>query len=507
MTAWLADQPLLTVLTVHEIWRRARRLLHGVPLERLLPLTLAPGRFRPVPPGLRRGDRALAEAIYSGRFRGEQRLVAAGGRSIFEMAAPSQAFRAELNGFEWLRHLDEAGDALAGENARALLNDWMRSNGRASGGTGYQPEVTARRVVAWLIHGNFLLAGASDGFKRRFVRSLCAQARQLNAIASDAPDGLPRLTVRIALAFCSLCLNGETGRVQKAAHGLSRELQRQILPDGGHISRDPSVLVPLVDDLLALRETYREAGQALPKGLYPAIDRILPALRFFRHGDGHLALFNGAGASDGRRLEALVACDETQGEPFAHARQSGYHRLAAGDTLLIADTGLPPAVAVAGRAHAGTLSFEMSCGLDRLVVNCGRPSQDHDDWRRLSRSTAAHSTVTIGDCSSSRFARSAGLDRFLGTPLVPGPTEVPSADPTGEGLGFDAGHDGYGRGFGLIHRRAVVLSRTGDCVEGRDGFEAVSQGRIGPCGGPVERRRASTSILPWWSSGRGRRSG
>ena len=490
MSAYLMDQPLLALLTIRESLRRARRAVRATPLIRLDLARLVGERLHAthlvaVPPALVRGEASVAEAIYGGRFRFCGQALDVAERPVFALKCPSAAFAAELNGFAWLAHHRAAGDALASENARMLIGDWIAVSGRRLYGRSFEPAVVARRVISWLAAADFLLDGADRGFTERFLRSLSAQARMLRLLAKGTPDGEPRLCVRIALAFVSLCLPAAKSRIRISAQNLSRELDRQILPDGGHISRDPSVLVPLAGDLVALRETYRISGQALPRGLYPAIDRMLPALRFFRHGDGQLALFNGAGATRPRDLDALVAFDETLGAPIVNARHSGYHRIAAGQTLVIADTGTPPPSAVAGRAHAGTLAFELSSGTDRLVVNCGRPAVENAEWRRLSRSTAAHSTVTLNDRSSSRFARSAGIDRFLGTPLVPGPSSVPSIDPSEEGLGFDACHDGYQRGFGLIHRRAVTLSRDGMRVEGRDRFEPAGDGRSKP-GDPVE---------------------
>ena len=490
MPAYLMDQPLLALLTMRESLRRARRAVGAAPfirldLTRLVGERLHATHLVAVPPALGRGDASVAEAIYGGRFRFCGQTLAVAERPVFALKCPSVAFAAELNGFAWLVHHQAAGDALAAENARMLVGDWIAVSGNRLYGRGFEPAVVARRVISWLAAADFLLDGADRGFAERFLKSLSAQARMLRLLAEGTPDGEARLCVRIALAFVSLCLPAAKGRIRITADNLSRELDRQVLPDGGHISRDPSVLVTLAGELVSLRETYRISGQALPKGLYPALDRMLPALRFFRHGDGQLALFNGAGATRTRDLDALLAFDETLGNPIVNARHSGYHRLAAGQTMLIADTGAPPPSAVAGRAHAGTLAFELSCGLDRLVVNCGRPGEENADWRRLSRSTAAHSTVTLNDRSSSRFARSAGLDRFLGTPLVPGPSAVPSIDPTEEGLGFDACHDGYQRAFGLIHRRAVTLSRDGMRVEGRDRFDPAADRRLKP-GGPVE---------------------
>ena len=68
-----------------------------------------------------------------------------------------------------------------------------------------------------------------------------------------------------------------------------------MLPDGGHISRNPGVLIELLLDLLPLRQAFAARNMAPPPALNNAIDRMMPMLRFFRHGDGNFALFNGMG--------------------------------------------------------------------------------------------------------------------------------------------------------------------------------------------------------------------
>ena len=93
-----------------------------------------------------------------------------------------------------------------------------------------------------------------------------------------------------------------------------------------------------------------------------ARDRMAPMLRFFRHGDGGLALFQGGLESDPRMIAGLLARDEVRGQPFQHARHSGYQRLAAARTIVQMDCGAVPPGAFAHAAHAGFLAFELSSG-------------------------------------------------------------------------------------------------------------------------------------------------
>ena len=68
--------------------------------------------------------------------------------------------------------------------------------------------------------------------------------------------------------------------------------------------------------------------------------------------------------------------------------------------------GVPPPLGMSQEAHAGCLSFELSHGLQRIVVNCGLPAANRETWRQVARATAAHSTVVFNDTSSCRFLES-----------------------------------------------------------------------------------------------------
>ena len=158
-------------------------------------------------------------------------------------------------------------------------------------------------------------------------------------MAREMPDGKDRLRARIALAFAALSLPAPASALRSATRNLAEELDRQILPDGGHISRNPLTVLELLADLLPLRQTYANQAETPPAALIGAIDRMLPALRFFRHQDGSLARFNGMGATIHDRIAAILRHDDTAGAPLLHAPHSGYERLSMGGTTVIADTG------------------------------------------------------------------------------------------------------------------------------------------------------------------------
>ena len=70
-------------------------------------------------------------------------------------------------------------------------------------------------------------------------------------------------------------------------------------------------------DLLPLRQTFAARNIAPPPALLNAIDRMMPMLRFFRHGDGTFALFNGMSSAPQDLVATLLAYDDTHGVPMA----------------------------------------------------------------------------------------------------------------------------------------------------------------------------------------------
>ncbi|UGY18630.1 heparinase II/III family protein [Bradyrhizobium septentrionale] len=430
------------------------------------------------PHDLRTADATRAAEIYAGRFVFAGKIVTCHGRSIFDLEPPSEDWEAALLGFGWLRHLRAADTALTRANARSLVDDWISNQARRRP-LERRADVRARRVISLLSQAPLVLGDTDGKFYRKYLRGLAREIRYLRYSILDN-DGVPRLQVLIALCYASLCLANQARNIKTTTRKLSDELQRQILPDGGHISRNPGALVELLSDLLPLRQTFAARNIAPPSALLNAIDRMMPMLRFFRHGDGSFALFNGMSTAPSDLVATLLAYDDTRGVPMASMPHSGFQRLDAGTTALIIDTGPPPPPSVSQDAHAGCLSFELSSGPSRIVVNCGMPSTGRDNWRPFARSTAAHATLTYRDTSSCQFVELSAMKRLLrGAPITSGPNNVESyreAVPDGDVL--TASHDGYLSRFGVIHRRVLMVSQDGTRLEGEDSLSPAPGGRI-----------------------------
>jgi uncharacterized heparinase superfamily protein len=410
-----------------------------------------------------------ADALLRGRFRFYGvALDVPEGVSVFDLPPPNADWQAALHGFAWLPPLSNAGGDNARKLATNLIGQWIKRHGAYSE-PAWTPHVMAQRLAALFSHGRLVIQNSDMMWRSRLFVSLREQCKMLERISREAPDGLPRLETAAVLALSALCLDDSRKRRETGLKRLEEEIERQILPDGGHVSRSPEALLRAYRHLASVMEGLGVVGEEPPHTLRNANDRMAPMLRFFRHGDGALALFHGGTEGDSRAIAGLLARDEVRGQPFHHARHSGYQRLAAGRTLCLLDCGNTPPGAFALDAHAGANAFELSSGNDRIVVNCGAGGRTNQGWNWALRATAAHSTLTLSDTSSAQLlpvgiARELLGPRLMGGPQAPTSRRLESA----QGWTVEAMHDAYVALFGIRHERQITLSPQGLMVTGRD---------------------------------------
>src|SRR3990172_1045534 len=415
------------------------------------------------PQELRTADPSFATELYNGHFGLAGRLAEIDAESPFEIAPPSEGWARELYGFGWLRHVRAAGSELSREQAKALVQDFITLK-RSIHPLAWQPEIVGRRVISWLSNSVLVLDTGEPQAYEAFLRALTSQLRYLSASYRDAPDGVPRLVALMALICAGLCIAEQQAVVDRYARHFCKEL-----------------------DLLPLRQCFVARDRAPPKELTDAIDRIMPMLRFFRTGDGTLARFNGAGPTPTDALATVLAYDDVEGTPVRAATNSGYVRLECGPTVLICDIGPSPAPSLSINAHAGFLSFEMSAANCPMIVNCGSPSLDHEDWRPFARSTAAHSTLTFEESSSAEFTAGGanGSQVAPDSPLT-GPLNAQGAlADQGDNLRIKGSHDGYMISFGVSHARQFLIAPNGLLISSEDklsapkGLKSPDEGLIG----------------------------
>lgn len=405
------------------------------------------------------GEAARGRALSEGQFehQGEMHTISIAA-ALPEHA--SQKWLRWFHGFSWVSDLR----ALASEEARAFaqarLGEWIESNHHWNRYS-WAPEVAAERIANWLGNWEFLSGGKHGGeFSKRCAKSLCRDARHIARSVAPEGAGFKRLHAFKGLVIAAHALFAKPRMKAQALRNFEAEIEKQVLPDGCHVERNPEVQAEVLSDLIEIKNMLAAMGEDVPGWLQNAIDRSAPMLRMLRHPDGQAALFNGSGAGNSDRFDQLLLFSGSGAKPPTGAPYGGFQRLSAGTTHIIVDVGNPGGPG--NRHHAGTLSFEMSTHNQRMIVNCGDRGTDAEPWRSALAATAAHSTLVVNDTSSSGFVEGGARRR--------GPFNVKynRTESDADGILVETSHDGYADVFGLTHHRALYLSADGENLRGED---------------------------------------
>ncbi|WP_020590357.1 heparinase II/III family protein [Kiloniella laminariae] len=376
-----------------------------------------------------------------------------------------QEFVKELHCFGWLRDLRAVAGDQARRSARQMVTLWIEDNSSWRP-LSWEPSMTGCRLYNWLGHYEFFGSSADIEVRQRLLESVAQQARYLFNCLPAGLTGVELIRAIKGLLYAGTCLPAGEPWLQRALRLLVRELPCQILPDGGHIQRSPHIHLEVLRHLIDIRATLHASGREVPGYIITAIESMSPVLRLFLHGDGGLCLFNDSNEDHGWQIDMVLQRAEGRKQPLMSAPQSGFQRIQSGRILLIADAGAPPPPGLDLSAHAGTLSFEMSIGRERLISNCG-VQRHHPQWRWAPRATAAHSTATLSETNSAYLTPSNGLARR------PHNVTCRRDERSGE-VSLDMSHDGYLEKFGLVHYRQITVLAKGEGLVGIDTFSPPS---------------------------------
>jgi uncharacterized heparinase superfamily protein len=436
-----------------------------------------PLRLVAVPKDPVAGDKMAGEALLKGALlhRGDRIPI---DRIDFARTGDMPRDLADrLHSFSWLRDLAAAATReRASKRAERIVQAWLAAHGTQVAEPAWRPDNAGRRILFWSAYAPYILSTRDAAYRAAVLKHLAQASRHVDKCADRPPPGLARLSAWAGLVASALVLQGGPARLARAEAGLIRALGTSLGEDGGLVSRSPVEQLALVELLAQLRAAYN-AGQAeVPEAVAEAMAGAVGALLGTTLGDEALSSWQGGNPISKRRIAAAVEGSGVRARPLRQARGWGYQRLEAKNCVLIFDGAPPPTSRGPAQGSASTLAFEMSDGVNRLVVNCGGPGAALDalpaELVRALRTTAAHSTLTLGDRNSTAILPDGTLGKGVGeVELV--------RDETGGIATLEASHDGYVRRFGLTHQRQITLSADGRELRGQDVLAAPGRKRKG----------------------------
>lgn len=439
----------------------------GVPARNLVRPFHKPSRLRllatvdePLP-----GERAAGMALRAGHFLIAGKRVSTDSADYSSTALAPPIAQA-LHGFTWLADLEAAGTRdKAAPVAEDVLRRWLLANGEIGEGPAWSVGHVGLRLHNWLIHAPLILSGQDRAFRASVLKHIAKTALWLDRQAPRATSPRDALPAWAAVTAAGLLLRDGKPRRLYGEAGLIAALGDAVGEDGGMLSRSPIDQADTIALLLRLAACYRACRREPPPQIQVMLSLLSPALLSLTHADGSLGSWQGSVPITAHRVSMLTQMADPRARPLQSAQHWGYHRLSARQSVVQMDAAPPPGAREAKGACASTLAFEFSHRDQRIVVNCGGaalagaaiPRKIEDGLR----TTAAHSTLTLGEADSTPVEPQGKLGAGVRAVTI----ERGHADGR---TTLTASHDGYVARHGLFHERSLGLAPDGQTLVGED---------------------------------------
>ena len=342
-----------------------------------------------------------------------------------------------------------------------LIEKWIVENPPLVG-TGWESYPTSLRIVNWIkwnLGGNQLSASA--------LENLFIQLRWLNKRLEYHLLGNHLLANAKALVFGGLFFEGKEAEkwLIKGLRILNREIEEQILPDGGHFELSTMYHALAFEDILDLLNITKAYSTKLSREQQTKISTIPNVaksmhqwLKNMCHPDGEISFFNDSAFNVAPSVSELdsyfkrleIENSKAIDKNLTFLKDSGYVRIRNGSAVAIMDVAKIGPDYLPGHGHADTLSFELSVDKQRVFVNSGTSCYGISAERLRQRGTHAHNTLVINGKDSSEVWAGFRVAKRAN------PCDI-KVDESEDGtcISIDASHDGYKKIFNrhIIHRR------------------------------------------------------
>ncbi len=338
-----------------------------------------------------------------------------------------------LHYFDYLSPLFERIDKQNYDLAKNIIQKWIKQNPVAMG-NGWEPYPISLRLVNWLffyIHYSDFIE-QDESFKAEILTSIYHQSFYLSKNIEYHLQANHLFVNAKALFFVAVFFH-QSRWIKKSIKLLNREIDKQILPDGGHYERSPMYHALLLKDILDLMNLVKNnpisTGNTLNfNKLHSTVEKMLQYHKALLHPDGQIALLGDSALDATPSYEGLYKYflelknrnrEKSVKIESVHAfAQSGYFILNSNSQYLVIDGGPLGVLYQPGHAHCDIFSFEYSYSGLRFIVDSGIGNYLPTELRQKARSIYSHNTVVVNQMEQAQLWSAFRMGKRVSKPIV-----------------------------------------------------------------------------------------
>ena len=363
-----------------------------------------------------------------------------------------------LNNFYWFFSLDLKSSK---QIAQSVISNWINNNFKYNNKS-WEFDLTAKRIIAWLSCHNLSYEESDQIFKDKFNKIIQKQTNHLINEINRSEFVDDKLIGCASIILVGLCYQNEK-KYLSFGTALLKKISRFTLDnDGFPKTRNIKQLVFYLKYFILIREWFKESQISIPEHIDETIYYLGQSYAFAWQNIKSDFLFNGNNISNNRNFDNYLS---QLGYKFKNDSKDfgGYIILKNKKICLTIDVGSTPNQKYTEDNQSGALSFEIVSGGKKLITNCGY-FKKNSKLNKLSRSSAAQSTLIVDDNSSCKFIK---VGESL---LIKNGIKITKKETIFEKdyWRIQASHDGYLKQYNLIHEREIEFYPEQMSFIGRD---------------------------------------
>ena len=366
--------------------------------------------------------------------------------SIWENNQLNEKDFKKLHSFFWLFSLDLKSSK---KITHSIILNWIDNNKKYNQKS-WETDVLSKRVISWISNSQLTYEDGDEDYKEKFNFMINKQINHLiNEISrSELVDD--KMIGCTAIILTGLSYNDK--KILDFGINLLKKISSYSFDNSGFPkSRGIRQLIFYLKYFVLIRELLKESQKEIPEYLNENIYYLGQAYNFIWQSTKSNFLFNGNHDSDHSDFDDYL---KNQGYKFKGNLDEfgGYVILKNKNFRLIMDLGSSPEKKFSTNYQSGPLSFEIFYKGIKLITNSGYFQNIKHQLNDISRSTAAHSTLTVDNNSISRFKKNVN-----GNSQIEKGFKIIKKNIISEDLfwSLKGSHDGYQKKYGIIHERTI----------------------------------------------------
>ena len=365
----------------------------------------------------------------------------------------------KLHNFFWLFTIDLKSSK---NISQKIIMNWIESNYNYNP-SNWEIDILSKRIISWISNSKLTYDESDQEYKKRFNYIIKKQINHLINEINRSEFIDDKMIGCTAIILSGLSYN-DKNYLNYGLGLLNKIIKFSFNAEGFPKSRSIKQLIFYLKYFILIRELLKESQNEIPEYLNEVIFYLGQAYNFLWQTTKKNFLFNGNHDNDYANFDKYLNNHHYKFKNISN-EIGGYAVLRNKNVSIAMDLGSPPEKKFSYNYQSGVLSFEMIYSGRKLITNSGYFQDFKHQLNNISKSTAAHSTLTVDNNSICNFKKNS-----KGKPVIERGFKILNKNIIldKELWSLKGSHNGYQKNYGVIHDRELNFFPVINKLVGKD---------------------------------------